>query len=73
MRTFLKHLWRKWKSAVHRINDVIAWVLMSFTYIVALAPVALIFKMMRRDLLDRGLGPEELQSYWLPWTTDEQD
>ena len=60
----MKKLWRGWKGIVHRINDVIAFVLMSFTYIVALMPVALCFKVFNRDLIDRGLGDPRVDSYW---------
>ena len=60
----MKKLWRGWKGVVHRINDVIAFVLMSFTYIFALMPVALIFKIFTRDLIDRGFGDPRAESYW---------
>ena len=61
----MKSLWRKWKSGVHRINDGIAWVLMSLTFFLAVMPVSLTFKLMRRDLLDRGLGGKDTKTYWL--------
>ena len=60
----MKKLWRHWKGVVHRINDVIAFVLMSFTYIVAVTPVALCFKVFNRDPIDRGLGDPRSESYW---------
>ena len=60
----MKKLWRGWKGIIHRINDVIAFVLMTFTYVIAVTPVALCFKVVSRDLLDRGLGDPRSESYW---------
>ena len=62
--TIMKKLWRGWKNIIHRINDVIAFVLMSFTYLIAVTPVALCFKVVNRDLIDRGLGDPQTESYW---------
>lgn len=61
----MKWMWRKWKSAVHRINDVISFVLMTITYLIAVTPVSLIMKAIYRDILDRGLGSPQTESYWL--------
>ena len=61
---WMKKLWRGWKGVVHRINDVIAFVLMAITYLIAVTPVALFFKVFYRDVLDRGLGDPQMTSYW---------
>jgi len=60
----MKKLWRGWKGVVHRINDVIAFVLMAFTYVIAVTPVSLCFKVVNNDLIERGLGDPRLESYW---------
>jgi len=57
-------LWRKWQKAVHSINEGIAFVLMTLTYVIAVTPVAFGFKIFTRDVLDRGLGDPHLKSYW---------
>ena len=73
MRLLMKAIWRKWKSLVHRINDVIAFVLMAIAYAIAVTPVALGFKILRRDLLDRGLGEPEAQTHWKKRKDEKQD
>jgi len=60
----MKKIWRSWKSIIHRINDGTAFVLMSFTYLFAVTPVALCFKVFNRDSIDRGLGDPMAESYW---------
>ena len=69
----MKFLWRRWKLLVHKINDVIAFVLMGATYIFAVAPVAIFFKMTGQKLLDRSLGESSLKTYWLPKKEIDQD
>lgn len=73
MSSIMKKLWRGWKSAVHRINDGVAWIVMSLTFFIAVMPVALVFKIMRRDLLDRGLGPKDTDTFWLIKKNEEID
>jgi len=71
MRRLLKSLWRRWKGGIHKINDGLAFVLMSITYILAVTPVALGFRVRGTDLLDRGI-PVEKKSFWLPKKEEEQ-
>ena len=71
MRLFLKYLWRRWEKGIHSINHGIAFVLMSLTYILAVTPIALGFRIRRVDLLDRGLG-EGRKSFWSPKKNEEQ-
>ncbi len=56
MLKLLKTMWRGWKRITHGINDVISVVLMTFVYVTAVAPVAVGFKIVRPDPIDRGLG-----------------
>ena len=65
MLTLFKFLWRKWKGFTHHLMAVQNWVLMAFTYCIAVAPVAICFKLVGRKLLDRGLGEPEAESLWL--------
>ena len=58
---------------VHRLNDGVAFVLMSIAFWLAVAPVSIVFRLVRSDILDRGLRAEELNSYWLPVQKEEQD
>ncbi len=69
----MKTIWRGWKSAVHRLNEGIAFVLMSIVYITAVGPVALGFKLFKPDALDRGLGDPSWKTYGLPTRIERQD
>ena len=73
MLAFMKLLWRNWKKVVHGINGAISFVLMSVAYVVGLGPVAVYFRIVRSDLIDRGLGDPELETYWLVVPLDEDD
>ena len=46
---------------------------MGFTYLFAVAPVAIFFKLTGQKLLDRSLGESSLKSYWLPKQETEQN
>jgi len=72
MATILKWLWRSWKNLVHSINDGVAWILMTVTYIIAIAPIATGFKIFTDDVLDRGLGDPQLKSYWKKVKREEE-
>ena len=56
---------------MHRINDVISFVLMSVTYITAVTPVAVFFRLFNNDALDRGLGDPQSDSYWKPVSKED--
>ena len=71
MRLILKKLWRRWKSGIHKINDGLAFVLMTFTYVIAVTPIAIGFKVRGSDLLDRGLDSNR-KSYWNTKKEEEQ-
>lgn len=69
----MKTIWRGWKKAVHSLNAGIAFVLMSFVYIVAVGPVALGFKVFKPDALDRGLGDPQAKTYGQGTRIEKQD
>tara|TARA_B100000683_G_C12302394_1_gene478789 strand:- start:344 stop:586 length:243 start_codon:yes stop_codon:yes gene_type:complete len=71
MRLILKKLWRRWKGGIHKINDGLAFVLMTFTYVLAVTPIAIGFKIKGTDLLDRGLD-DKRKTYWNPKKEEEQ-
>ena len=73
IRLKLKRMWRKSKGRIHQINDAVAFFLMSLAYLIAVTPTAIIFKMVNRDIIDRGLGDEESMSYWMPKLNEEQE
>lgn len=66
MLELFKRLWVGWNERVVRnILRVQNAVLMTLVFVVALAPVALLLKGMRRPMLDRGPAPK-VQSFWHP-------
>lgn len=66
MLNLMKSIWRSWKRAVHGINAGISWVLMSLAYVLAVAPVAVFFKLGRRDPLDQGAADLTAPTYGRP-------
>ncbi|MEL6345436.1 MAG: hypothetical protein AAFV53_20175 [Myxococcota bacterium] len=69
----LKILWRSWKRLTHGINRAIAAVLMTVTYVIALGPVALYFRLTGQQLTDRGPGDINRPSHWKPPAPDNDD
>ncbi len=61
-----KVLWRGWKRASHRLISAQNWLLMALVYWLALAPVALLLRLRRAQLLDRGPGEPGAESFWIP-------
>ena len=66
MLNLYKQIWRGWKGFAHRIIAAQNWFLMAMVYVTAVAPVAVMMKLFRRPLLDRSLGDEGAESYWIP-------
>ena len=63
-------LWRKWQRIIHGINETIGMILMTVTYILAVTPVSLLFRLFSSDPTDRGLGDPLAKSYWKPVTKE---
>lgn len=70
---FLVSLWRRWQNAIHGINEVVATVLMTLTYVFAVTPVSIIFKLVDSDPIDRGFGDPQAASYWKPVERDADE
>lgn len=66
----LVSLWRRWQRAIHSINEVVAAVLMTLTYLFAVTPVSIAFRIFSPDPIDRGLGDPQAKSYWKPVEQD---
>ena len=73
MLPLLKIIWKRWKRLTHGLNTAISWTLMAITYVIAIGPVAVFFKLTRADLIDRGLGDTEADTYWQRVPPDDQD
>jgi hypothetical protein len=69
----MKTIWRGWKAFVHKLVAAQSYVLMAFTYWVAVGPIAVFMKLRYKDLIDRGLGEPDIESYWQKPTMGFQD
>ena len=66
---FMIVCWRRWQTLVHGINETVGAVLMTLTYVLAVAPVSLLFRVFVPDPTDRGLGDPQAKTYWKPVET----
>ena len=64
MMTILKKIWAGWKWFAHKLGVFNTKVLLTITYFVIIALVAIIARLLGRDLLDRRFKLKE--SYWHP-------
>ncbi len=70
MLRLFKSLWRWQHAFMHAVISLQNRVLMTVVYVVAMAPVAILFKLFRQDLLHRGDPEQPGSSYWVPRTDD---
>lgn len=62
-----KTLWLGWNErVVHSILKAQNTVLMGIVWILGLAPIAIVFRLTGRRLLDRAPPPAQAGSHWLP-------
>lgn len=73
MLVLLKRIWKAWKGLTHNLNAAISWLLMTVTYVVAMGPVAIFFRLTRADLIDRGLGDPRSDTWWHPLPPDDDN
>ncbi len=60
---YLKPVYKHWMRAAHAIGQVITTVLLSVIFYLVFAPVGIILRMLRKDLLDRSLESSAV-TYW---------
>jgi nitroreductase len=73
MLELLKTLWRHWKGLAHRIIAAQNWLLMAIAYGIAMGPVSFVMRIKNPDLIDRGLGDESWDTFWLPLNNEAED
>jgi hypothetical protein len=59
-----KAMWRAQHAFLHGLIQTQNRILMAVTYLIAIAPVALVFKLMGKRLLPEV--PRDAESYWIP-------
>jgi hypothetical protein len=69
----MKRLWAGWKAFAHGLVAAQSWLLMAFAYVIAVAPVALAFKLFRPDPLDRGPADPTAKTYGRPPRFSRED
>lgn len=66
MLEIFKRLWVGWNGMARHILLAQNALLMGFTYVVALGPVALWFRLSGKQLVDRGPADPKAETYWQP-------
>jgi hypothetical protein len=61
---FFKALWRRQKAGIHGILALQNWLLMTFVYLVAVTPVAILSKIFRWKMLDLSPPDRSAKTYW---------
>ncbi len=64
MLALMKSVWRAWKGFAHKIIAAQNWLLMAWVYFFAVAPVALVLKLIGKPLVRRPLIDAQADSYW---------
>ena len=57
----------------HRIIAAQNWLVMAIAYAIGMGPVAVVMRIKHDDLIDRGLGDPDSDSYWIPLALEQQD
>ena len=64
MLALMKSVWRAWKGLAHRIIKAQNWILMAWVYCFAVAPVALVLKLIGHSLVRRPAIDTQVETYW---------
>ena len=73
MLRMMKAIWRRWKGLAHGIIRVQNWLVMAVAYVIGMGPVAFFMRLKSNDLIDRGLGDPEADSYWHEMNDPHED
>ncbi len=71
MLALFKTLWLYWNRGNRALLKGQSRVIMTAAYLFGIGPVALVFRVLRRTLLDRGPALPGVQSHWLARTDGE--
>ncbi len=61
-----KSMWRWQHAFLRAVIGLQNWVLMAVVYVIAIAPVALVLKVLQQDLMFRGETEPGRDTYWIP-------
>jgi hypothetical protein len=71
MLEIFKQLWVGWNRGIRAVMRVQSQAIMAVAYFFAIGPIALLFRLAGRTLLDRGRAPPNARSFWVPRTPVE--
>lgn len=60
-----KRMWLLWNRGIRGVMRLQSRVIMTVAWLLAIGPVALVFRVVGRTLLDRGPAPPGARSFWL--------
>ena len=69
----MKVIWRRWKGFAHRLVNAQNRFLMGVVYVVAVAPVALVFRLLGTQLIDRAAADPDAETFWVPRAEPQLD
>lgn len=64
MLELFKRMWSGWNVGVRRFMAAQNATLMGVAWLLGIGPVALVLRLMQRDMLDRKLGAPDARSHW---------
>ena len=66
----LKTFYKYWMKVAHFIGNVITGIILSILFYFVFTPVGIVIRILRKDLLDKKLQPEQ-DSYWIKRKQEE--
>ena len=58
-----RRMWLGWNVLVRKIVSGQTWILMTITWVVGMAPVAIAFKIARKPMIDRAAADPNAKTY----------
>lgn len=74
MLNWMKHLWRAWKRLAHGLIALQNGLFLLVVFVFGVGPAALLARLTRRPLLDRGPLPDPApDTHWVPLPREPKD
>lgn len=71
MLSLFKRLWLGWNRGIRGLMRLQSKVIMTVAYFVGIGPVAIVFRVLGKTLLDRGPAVPGARTFWLARTDGE--
>jgi hypothetical protein len=66
MLEIFKQLWVGWNRGIRAVMRAQSKAIMTVAYFLAIGPIAVLFRLTGRTLLDRGPAQADARSFWVP-------